>query len=126
MADQGNIVRVGMGVFIFKNGRFLIGKRMSAHGEGSWSIPGGHMEFGESLEATAKREVKEETGLEIHHIRFGGVTNDYFATEGKHYITIWMLSDWKSGEPTITEPDYFVEQRWVDFDNLPQPLFLPW
>jgi len=36
-----------------------------------------------------------------------------------------MLSDWKSGEATILEPDKFVEQKWTDFDHLPEPLFMP-
>jgi len=118
--------RIGVGVFIFKNGKFLMGKRMGSHGEGSWSVPGGHLEFGESFADTARREVKEETGLEVDNVRFGAVTNDYFESEGKHYVTIWMLSDYKSGEATILEPDKYIDQDWFDFDSLPSPLFLPW
>lgn len=119
-------VRVGVGVFIFKDGKFLMGKRLGSHGEGSWSVPGGHLEFGETPEDTAKRETLEETGLLIKNVRFGAVTNDYFEQEGKHYITLWMLSDYDSGEATIMEPDKFVAQDWFDFDHLPDPLFLPW
>lgn len=121
-----NIARVGVGVFVFKNGKFLMGQRRNAHGDGSWSIPGGHLEFGETFEDTARREVLEETGLRITNIRFGAVTNDLFTDEGKHYVTIWMLSDWESGAEHITEPDKFIDMRWYDFDTLPQPLFLPW
>lgn len=44
------IPRVGIGVFIFKNNKFLMGCRKGAHGEGTWSIPGGHLEFGESMD----------------------------------------------------------------------------
>jgi len=121
-----NNPRVGIGVFVFKDGKFLTGKRRGSHGDGSWSVPGGHLEFGETPEQTAIREVAEETGLEIENIRFGAFTNDVFPDEGKHYLTIWMLSDWKSGEATILEPDKFVEQKWADFDTLPAPLFLPW
>ena len=118
--------KVGIGVFIFKDGKFLMGQRRGSHGEGSWSIPGGHLEFGETWVETATREVKEETGLEIKNIRFGAVTNDYFPIENKHYVTIWMLSDWSSGEPAILEPDKYIEQDWFDFEHLPTPLFLPW
>lgn len=103
-----------------------MGQRRGAHGAGSWSVPGGHLEFNESPEETAIREVREETGLEIGNVSFAAVTNDVFADEGKHYVTLWMKSDWVGGEPTITEPDKFVEQAWVDFDSLPDPLFLPW
>ncbi len=119
-------VRVGIGVFIFRDGKFLMGKRMGSHGEGSWSVPGGHLEFGESFMDTAEREVFEETGLKIKNLRFGAVTNDYFKEENKHYVTIWMLSDYLSGEAKIMEPDKYIEQNWFDFDHLPSPLFLPW
>lgn len=120
------VARIGIGVFIFKDGKFLMGKRRNAHGDGTWSIPGGHLEFGESFEDTAMREVMEETGLKINNVRFGAVTNDVFEAEDKHYVTIWVLSDWESGTEEITEPDKFVSMEWRDFNNLPEPLFLPW
>jgi len=119
-------VRVGIGVFVKKDKKFLMGKRMGSHGEGSWSVPGGHLEFGESFTDTARREVLEETGLSIKNIRFGALTNDYFEKEDKHYVTIWMLSDHDSGQATILEPDKYVDQGWFNFDTLPSPLFLPW
>jgi 8-oxo-dGTP diphosphatase len=118
--------RVGIGVFVFKDGRFLMQQRQGSHGAGSWSVPGGHLEFGESFEETAAREVAEETGITIKNIRFGAVTNDIFPDENKHYVTIWMLSDWESGEPYITEPDKCIAQAWETFDSLPEPLFIPW
>jgi len=101
-------------------------RRQGSHGEGTWSVPGGHLEFGEAFEVTAEREVIEETGLKIANVAFAAVTNDIFTEEGKHYVTVWVKSDWKEGEPTITEPDKCTEQRWVTFDTLPEPLFLPW
>ena len=119
-------VRVGVGVFVFKDGKFLMQQRKGAHGAGTWSVPGGHLEFGESFEDTAIREVKEETSLDITNICFGAVTNDHFVEENKHYVTIWMISDWADGEEYITEPDKCVAQAWFTFDTLPTPLFLPW
>jgi 8-oxo-dGTP diphosphatase len=126
MAEAIKNPRVGVGVFIFKDGKFLMGKRRGSHGEGSWSLPGGHLEFGESFADTARREVLEETGVRIKNIRFGALTNDYFEKEGKHYVTVWMLSDYDSGEAAILEPAKCVDQDWFDFDTLPSPLFLPW
>lgn len=117
---------IGIGCFVFRDGKFLSGCRKGAHGDGTWSVPGGHLEFGESFEETASREVFEETGLKIKNIRFGAVTNDYFEEENKHYVTIWMLSDWDSGEAQILEPEKFIDQKWVDFKSLPEKLFLPW
>lgn len=118
--------KVGVGVFVIKNGAFLMGRRKGAHGAGSWSVPGGHLEYLEAPEQTAAREVWEETGLHITNIRFGAVTNDVFRADNTHYVTLWMLSDWKSGEVAIKEPDTFIDMGWYDFDSLPEPLFLPW
>jgi len=118
--------RVGIGVFVVRDGKFLMGHRKGSHGSGTWSIPGGHMEFGESFEQTARREVMEETGLSIDNIRFAAVTNDVFADDNKHYISVWLLSDAAVGEPAITEPDKFVDQQWIDIDALPDPLFASW
>ena len=101
-------------------------QRQGAHGSGSWTVPGGHLEFGESFEDTAKREAEEETGLRIKNVRFGAVTNDFFPEENKHYVTIWMLSDYESGQEYITEPEKCLAQAWHTFNDLPSPLFLPW
>jgi 8-oxo-dGTP diphosphatase len=125
MEHKEKTVRVGIGVFIFKDGTFLMQQRHGAHGAGSWSVPGGHQEFGESFEQTARREVLEETGMEIKNVRFGAVTNDYFPEEDKHYVTIWVLSDWASGEPQICEPEKCLRQAWRTFDTLPTPYFIP-
>jgi 8-oxo-dGTP diphosphatase len=123
--DKPN-VRVGVGVFVFKDGKFLVQKRQGAHGAGTWSLPGGHLEHGESFEDTARREVLEETGMTIKGVQFGGVTNDIFELEGKHYVTIWMVSDWEAGEVVNMEPEKCTVQMWCDFDNLPEPLFHTW
>ena len=117
------IPRIGIGVFVFRNGKFLMGCRRGAHGEGTWSIPGGHLEFGETIEVGAKREVKEETGLGVTNIKIAGITNDIFKEEDKHYITIWVTSEWKNGKPKITEPDKFLDLDWRDFNSLPRNLF---
>lgn len=118
--------RVGVGVFVFRNGKFLIQQRRGAHGDGTWSLPGGHLEYGESFEQTARREVAEETGMLIKNVSVAAVTNDIFMDEKKHYVTIWTICDWAGNDPKINEPDKCSAQQWVVFDNLPEPLFLPW
>jgi len=123
---QNPQVRVGVAVFVIKDGKFLMLQRKGSHGEGTWSLPGGHLEFGESFEGAAKREIKEETDLIIKNVRFGAVTNDHFAEENKHYATVWMLSEWESGEVKNMEPQKCTAQEWYTFDTLPEPLFLTW
>lgn len=117
--------RVGVGVFVWKDGKFLMGQRLGSHGAHTWSVPGGHLEFGENWEEAAKREVLEETGMTIDKVRFLVATNDLFTDDAKHYVTVWVESDWVSGEPTITEPDKLIALQWCDFQSLPSPLFDP-
>lgn len=125
MADEVKFPRIGVGVFVLRDGKFLMGLRHGSHGADTWSLPGGHLEWNESFEDCATREVAEETGLTIARIRHLAFTNDRFEKEQKHYVTLFVTADWSSGEPAIVEPDKCKEWRWVDAQTLPQPLFLP-
>lgn len=62
--------KVGIGVLVFKKGKALLAKRKGSHGRGEYAFPGGHLEFGESIEECAKRECREEAGIEIKNVRF--------------------------------------------------------
>jgi 8-oxo-dGTP diphosphatase len=115
----------GIGVCIIKNNKVLLGKRKNAHGEGCWSFPGGHLEMFETWKSCAEREALEETGLKIKNTRFFGVTNDIFYKEWKHYVTIFMMADYDSGNLKIMEPEKCLEWKWFSWQNLPEPLFLP-
>lgn len=116
--------QVGIGIIITRDDQVLLMKRKGPHGMGTWSTPGGHLDFGESPEGCAAREAKEEVGLDVVDIRFRAVTNDLFETTGKHYITIWMEGSVISGEPIIAAEDEVAEIGWFAWDSLPQPLFL--
>ncbi len=117
--------RVGVGIIVVRKGKVLMGKRKGAHGEGAWSVPGGNLEYGENIEECAVREVFEETGIKIKDTQFITVTNDVFQKENKHYITLWMRASSNSGKIVISEPDKFLEIKWVDPEQLPKPIFLP-
>jgi 8-oxo-dGTP diphosphatase len=116
--------KVGIGVIVIKDSKVLLGKRKNAHGEGSWAFPGGHLEFGERIEDCARREVLEESGLKIKDIRMGAFTNDIFEKEGKHYVTLFVVSDYDSGEASVMEPHKCERWGWFKWGKLPQPLFL--
>ena len=117
--------KVGLAVIVVKDSKILMGKRIGAHGEGTWSFPGGHIEWNESFEDCAIRETREEAGIEITNLRFAYTTNDCMHSDDKHYVTIFMLADHASGEPRICEPDKCEGWEWHDWDEMPSPRFLP-
>jgi 8-oxo-dGTP diphosphatase len=117
--------KVGVAIIVVKDSRILLGKRLNSHGSGTWQFPGGHLEFGESIEDCAKRELFEETGLTIRNIRFGPYTNDIFKTEQKHYITLFVIADYDSGILTVKEPNKCEKWEWFNWSRLPEPKFLP-
>ncbi len=83
------------------------------------------MEFGESWEECARREAREELGIEITNTQFLGVTNDVFVEENKHYITIYLRADLTSGTPKIMEPEKTIAMAWTTWEEFPEPMFLP-
>ncbi|KAH1328021.1 hypothetical protein KXX16_008955 [Aspergillus fumigatus] len=116
--------RVGVGVVVLNNeGKVVLGKRKGSHGAGTWAFPGGHLEFGESFEACAVREVLEETGLSIHDVRFLTATNDVMEAEGKHYITVYVGARVREDkgqpqQPQIMEPEKCDEWRWISWEDV--------
>lgn len=119
-----DLPKVGVGVIALRDGKVLLGKRLSkSHANGKWQFPGGHLEYGETPEQCAVRELYEETGLHATNFRRGPYTNDVFP-EGKHYITLMILCDAKHGEPQRLEPDKCETWAWFPWDNLPSPLML--
>jgi 8-oxo-dGTP diphosphatase len=84
---------------------------------------GGHLEFGETVEDCAKRETLEETGLVLDSVSPGPFTNDIFAAENKHYVTLFVTSNCSIGEPRLLEPDKCGGWEWFDWGHLARPLF---
>lgn len=105
------------------DGRFLVGRRSGAHGAGTWAPPGGHVEWMETVQDAAIREVAEETGLMIAYPEVVTVTNDMFTDEGKHYITVWLRADCGEVNAVALE-DKFTDLRWVHWEEMPEPMFL--
>jgi 8-oxo-dGTP diphosphatase len=125
MTDQ---VRVGVGAFIVSaaskqnphNPTFLIGKRLGSHGAGTYALPGGHLEFGESPEECAAREILEETGLHVKNVRFLTATNDVMKKDSKHYITMFMVCERmnEEDEARVMEPDKCEGWEWSSWEEL--------
>ncbi|MBV8716890.1 MAG: NUDIX domain-containing protein [Chloroflexi bacterium] len=116
---------VGVGVLVWRDNSVLLGLRRGAHGAGTWSPPGGHLEFGEHPIDCLKREALEEAGIEIKDVEFVGVTNDIFAEEGRHYVTLFYSAQLERGTPRVCEPEKCDAWQWWPWDALPENLFLP-
>ncbi len=141
MAEEIKRPKVGLGVILmnYDTRKVLLGKRKGSHGELTWSFPGGHLEWMETLQDCAEREMLEETGLHkkrpeyefIQNYEFidrnsWKVTNDFFVKEQKHYITLHIRAKYLTGEPQVMEPEKCEEWRWYKWEKLLQEdLFTP-
>lgn len=129
--NQKPRVGIGVGVMIIKDGKILLGLRNSdpekadseLHGEGTWTMPGGKIEFGEEPLETAVREVREETGMLINSCRFISLSSE--KVPDAHFITLGFVCEDFDGEPRVMEPDEIVEWRWFPLDEIPENIFEP-
>ncbi|MBO9652383.1 MAG: NUDIX domain-containing protein [Variovorax sp.] len=124
MEARGTI-GVGVGVIVVRDGKVLLGRRKGSHGAGTWSAPGGRLEFGESVEDCALRELREETGLSLGPVEVGPYTNDVFADVQEQYVTAFVIARHATGEPENLEPLKCDGWAWFPWDELPEPLFEP-
>ncbi len=132
MAIQPNTIGAGCGVMVFNNrNQLLLGLRNSdvnladseMHEEGTWTMPGGNIEYGETFEEAAKREAREEANIEISNIDVICVQTD--KNEHAHYVSVGMVARSFTGTPQVMEPDQIVEWQWFDLDKLPKNIFTP-
>ncbi len=111
---------VGIGAVIIQDGKIALIKRGNEPSKGKWTIPGGLVELGESLEAAVIRETKEEVSLEVDNPRLIGVVDNVdLDEEGKvkyHYVIIDYLLQVKSGN--IQAASDAEELLWVPFDEV--------
>lgn len=117
--------RVGVGVIVRKGDEVLLIKRAHSHGSGTWSTPGGHLDFGESPAECAARETLEETGVTVGDLSLLALTNDVFVAEEKHYITLWMEGVYDAGQAVVNAAHEMTDVGWFSWGDLPNPLFLP-
>lgn len=116
--------RVGVGVIVVKDKKILLGKRKGAHGSGCYAPPGGNLEFQESVESCAIRELEEETGLKPLSLKLGPWTQNVI-DEQKHYITLFVIVNDFEGDPHLLEAHKCEGWEWYRWDELPMPLFHP-
>ncbi|NND89827.1 MAG: NUDIX domain-containing protein [Granulosicoccus sp.] len=120
-------IAVGIGVILVREGKVLLGKRRGAHGAGTWALPGGHLDEGETIDQCAIREVMEETGMQVTSIRHGCFNGNGFPERARYYITLFVEAgpDDFTGEPVNTEPHRNEGWDWFEWHAMPAPLFPP-
>lgn len=97
---------------IFRDGKVLLVRRARSPGKGFYSLPGGRVEFGESLHGALHREVDEETGLKIEILGLAGWREVLpSAGGGGHYLIMSFAARWKANEPRLNEE--LDDFRWL-------------
>lgn len=112
---------VGAGVVVLRPGAVLLVRRGRPPAMGEWSIPGGAQELGETAEAAARRELREETGLSVGALRLVAHVDSIHADpDGRvrfHYTILDFAARWAGGEPAPAGD--VTEAAWAAFDDLP-------
>lgn len=112
----------------------LVGKRKGSHAAGLISFPGGHLDWWETWSECALRELGEECGTNLkvrirpfndHRTEFF-VTNDIMDKYQKHYVTLFLVSDWIEGEAENLEPHKCDGWEWIDFNQLKNQVCADW
>lgn len=110
MSEQ-NRPSVGVAVVVIKDSKILIGKD-TRKGDAVYGVPGGHWENGETLKECAKREAKEESGVESDNVQLISVYDFYRDDKEKSYVTIGMKANYISGEPRDLKEEGRLEWNW--------------
>lgn len=120
--DKKNI-KIGCEIFLTKDDHLLLGKRKNCYGENTWALPGGHLEYNESLLECAKRELKEELGIETDALKLIVITDNI--DERAHYVHASFLLENFRGEIQCMEPEFCHEWQFFHISNLPLEIFKP-
>lgn len=122
---------LGVGIMVLNDNKILLGLRnpnkvkdsSELQGQGTWTMPGGKVEFMEKLVDAAKRELKEETSLIATDFDLLCISDDM--SETAHYVTVCFTVKEYTGVAQVMEPETILEWKWFDLDNLPENLYMP-
>jgi ADP-ribose pyrophosphatase YjhB (NUDIX family) len=112
VSEHPNRPQLAVSAVIFRDGKVLLVRRARSPGKGFYSLPGGRVEFGESLHTALTREVDEETGLTIDIVGLAGWREVLpSAGGGGHYLIMSFAARWVEREPQLNnEHDDF---KWL-------------
>src|SRR5215468_7970132 len=118
---------VGIGIVVIKHDTVLLVRRGKPPSVGAWTLPGGAQELGATAEQAARRELLEETGLEVEKLHFAATVDNIRRDEtGRirfHYTIIDFATRWVAGEPVAATD--VTEATWAKLDALDEFSLLP-
>ncbi|WP_298603535.1 NUDIX hydrolase [Zoogloea sp.] len=115
-------IPTGVHVLLERDGRVLLMRRAgTGFFDGLYSLPGGHVEEGESLRATAVREMREELGIELAEDALA-VLGVVHRRSDTNRIDFFLRAQAWLGEPRIAEPNKCDDLRWFAPDALPEAI----
>jgi len=120
-------VGVGVGAIVVNDaGQVFLSQRgaKATNERGAWEFPGGKVDFGETLQATLKREFMEEYGMTIEIIELLSVDDHILEDEGQHWVSPTYIAHSIGADPQILESHKCSAIGWFDIDDLPTPLSL--
>ena len=111
---------VGIGIVVIKDDHVLLCRRGKPPNVGSWTLPGGAQDLGETCEAAARRELLEETGLSVGDLHFCAhvdtIRRDEDGRIRFHYTILDFAGRWVDGEPVVGSD--VSEVQWAPMDAL--------
>jgi len=114
---QPSYPQLAVSAVIFRDDRVLLVRRARSPAKGFYSLPGGRVEFGESLQSALHREIDEETALKIEIVGLAGWREVLPETAGSgHYLIMSFAAHWSSGEPVLN--DELDDFKWLAPDAL--------
>jgi 8-oxo-dGTP diphosphatase len=108
--------RVAVGAIVVRDGALLMVRRARDPARGLWTVPGGHLESGEHLAEAVRREVAEETGLEVEVRELMGILE---VVGDPHFVILDFVAA-VVGDTAPLSGDDVSEARWVALEDVPE------